>query len=133
VVLQKTQTEVKMRIKYVGEADMRQGPAKVVHAVNFILKECMKRCNFTPFGKNQDYFDFRNLITTSEPKIKIAPGYRAHIGCYGDKFLLTAEISNKLVNELDVLKEMQEIAARDPRNARAEIERRLIGQTVITK
>jgi hypothetical protein len=127
----KTQAVFKMTIQYTGEAQHGQNH-RMTQALNFILKGCMRRCGFVPFGKNQDFFDFKNLMDTTERNVKMAAGYRANIGFFADRYLLSAEITHKILSENTLLEEIRQIVMRNSGDQREALQRELIGSQVLT-
>ena len=95
----------------------------------------MNSCGLQEFGKDRAYFDFQNTIDIPTFGIKLAAGYKASLGIYGERILLCTEVAHKIINTQTVLERM-EILYRENRNEedyRSACINELVGSTVVTK
>ena len=123
-------TPIKITVKQVGTVEAKS--LKFVSLLNIILKRCMKNCGFVEFGKNREYFDFKAADKLHSANIMVLSGYKAHINCFAERFLLTTELAHKLMNSETVLDTIKNIIQRNSDNFKTEIHNQLIGRTVIT-
>lgn len=125
------QQTVNIRIKHTNEITSNSDEA--VRMFNIIFKRCLFRCNFKEFGKDRAYYDFSNLIELNKYHLKVAAGYKASMGIYGNKLLLCTELAHKLINQ-DTVWDVMEGYYRNngPDSYKQMCINELVGQTIMT-